>query len=457
MVRDSLSVILVGIAVLGLASGCGGPATNAAATHNVILISVDTLRADHLGCYGYPKPTTPRIDAFRRDAALFEQAIAHAPSTLASHASIFTSLLPSHHGASAANSFGVDPEAITLTEILKAEGYATASFNGGIQLDPIYGLDRGFDVYRAARPSVASADLLVDPVDMFDHAVDEAINWIETVETNRHEGFFLFLHTYELHHPYTPKPEALESIGAEYDGSLPKHISVDLLMRINDGDVELETGDLEHIISTYDAELRSVDTAFGRLIDFLREEELYDDTIIVFTSDHGEEFGERGFVGWHSHTLYDELLRVPLLVKLPGAAHAGASVEEQVRGIDIAPTILAALGLDAPAGFEGVSLLGPLSGSGSVPEHAVSRKDVVITDDFASVRTPDWKWFRGSLFHLASDPEEATEVSGANMDTGEALSAKLEELSATRPRPAPHKVVPDEELLNQLRSLGYVK
>ena len=198
-------------------------------------------------------------------------------------------------------------------------------------------------------------------------------------------------------------------------------------------------------------------TAFGRLIDFLHEEELYDDAIIVFTSDHGEEFGERGFVGWHSHTLYDELLRVPLLVKLPGAAHAGVSVDEQVCGIDIAPTILAALGLDAPAGFEGVSLLGPLSGAGSVPEYAVSRKDVVITDDFASLRTPDWKWSRGSLFHLASDPEEATEVSGAHRHTSEALSAKLEELIATRPRPAPNKVEPDEELLKQLRSLGYVK
>ena len=386
MVRDSLVVIFVGIAVIGLASGCGGPAPMAP-THNVILISIDTLRADHLGCYGYPKPTTPEIDVFRRDAALFEQAIAHAPSTLPSHASIFTSLLPSHHGASVANSFGVDSEAVTLTEILKAEGYATAAFNGGLQLDPIYGLDRGFDVYDAVRPSVASADLVVDPVDMFDHAVDEAIHWIENIEINRRERFFLFLHTYELHHPYTPTPEALESIGADYDGSLPKDISVDLLRRINDGDVELEPGDLEHIISSYDAELRSVDTAFGRLIDFLREEDLYADAIIVFTSDHGEEFGERGFVGWHAHTLYDELLRVPLLVKLPGAEHAGASLEPQVRGINVAPTILAALELDAPVEFEGVSLLGLLSGSGSVPEHAVSRKDVVITDDFASIRT----------------------------------------------------------------------
>jgi len=435
---------------VGLVSGC----KRTTPSPHVILISVDTLRADHLGCYGYRKDTTPRIDDFRGDAALFEEAIAHAPSTLPSHASIFTSLLPSHHGASVANSFGVAPGAITLTEILKAEGYATASFNGGIQLDPIYGLDRGFDVYAAARPSVAIADLLVDPVDMFDHAVDEAMRWIET---SRDDPFFLFLHTYELHHPYTPKPEILELFAADYDGSLPNDISVDLLKRINDGDVELAAGDLGHIIATYDAELRSVDAAFGRLIDFLRDEGLYDNAIIVLTSDHGEEFGEHGFVGWHSHTLYDELLRVPLIMKLPGSEYAGASAAYQVRGIDVAPTILEKLGLDAPSSFEGTSLLGPLAGSSNVPEHAVSRKDVLMTDDFASIRTRDWKWFRGRMFHLASDPEETTDVAGANLVTGEELSAKLEELVATRPRPAPHKVEPDEELLKQLRSLGYLK
>ena len=143
---------------------------------------------------------------------------------------------------------------------------------------------------------------------MFDHAVDEAIAWIHTVETKGARALLSVPAHLRAAYPYTPTPEALESIGADYDGSLPKDISVDLLKRINDGDVELEPSDLEHIISSYDAELRSVDTAFGRLIDFLREEELYDDAIIVFTSDHGEEFGERGFVGWHAHTLYDELL-----------------------------------------------------------------------------------------------------------------------------------------------------
>ena len=450
MTRKTLAAITVVVVVVGLVSRW----YRTTPSPNVILISVDTLRADHLGCYGYFKDTTPRIDDFRGDAALFEEAIAHAPSTLPSHASIFTSLLPSHHGASVANSFGVDPGAITLTEVLKAEGYATASFNGGIQLDPIYGLDRGFDVYVAARPSVAIAELLVEPVDMFDHVVDEAIRWIET---SRDEPFYLFLHTYELHHPYTPKPEFLELFAADYDGSLPNDISVDLLKRINDGEVELAAGDLAHIINTYDAELRSVDAAFGRLIDFLRDEGLYDNAIIVLTSDHGEEFGEHGFVGWHSHTLYDELLRVPLIIKLPGSEHAGASADSQVRGIDVAPTILEKLGLDAPSSFEGTSLLGPLAGSPNVPQHAVSRKDVLVTDDFASIRTRDWKWFRGHLFDLANDPGEENEDSKANETVAASMEEKLDELVGARPIPPPHVVKPDPELLERLRSLGYIQ
>lgn len=430
-------------------AACGGGGNG----HHVILISVDTLRADHLGCYGYGSPTTPRIDAFRKDASLFREAIAHAPSTLPSHASMLTSLLPSHHGASVANNFGLDPNAATLTEILKDEGYRTASFNGGIQLDPLYGLDRGFDVYEAARPSVASADLLVDPVDMFDHAVDRAIEWIATSSDG---PFFLFLHTYEAHHPYTPDSKILAFLEPEYDGPLPKDISVDLLQKINRGEVTIDDADRAHIIAAYDAEIRSVDDAFGRLVDFLRERGLYDDTIIVFTSDHGEELGEHGFMGWHSHTLFDELLRVPLLVKLPGTLYAGTSAIDPVREIDIAPTILAELGLDAPDAFEGTSLLGVLDGTGSVPPFAVSRKDVVVSDDFASVRTAEWKWFRGQLFDLANDPGETRNVAEEHPDVAAALSRTLAELVAARPRPEPHEVRPDPELLKKLRSLGYI-
>jgi arylsulfatase A-like enzyme len=447
--RALLRSVLVLVAAFAASVSCRAPQRP-----NVILISIDTLRADHLGCYGYTKNTTPRIDAFRRGAALFEQAIAHAPSTLPSHASIFTSLLPSHHGASVARSSGLDPGALTLTEILQREGYRTASFNGGIQLDPLYGLARGFDTYESARPSVASAEVLVDPVDRFDHAVTEGMKWLRERER---EPFFLFLHTYETHHPYTPDPDRLAPMNPGYAGSLPDQISVDLLQRINARELEVGEADLDHIIAAYDAELASVDAAFGKLVEFLEREHLFDNAVILVTSDHGEEFGEHGFVGWHSHSLYDELLRVPLLIKLPGSRGAGRSIEAQVRGIDLAPTILDELGLPIPPSFEGESLGPAIAGAGKPEEHAVSQKDVAVPEDEASIRTLAWKWTQGRLFHLPSDGLETTDVSDANRETAEFLSRALEGLLKARPKPPDHHVEPDEELLKKLRSLGYIK
>jgi arylsulfatase A-like enzyme len=343
---------------------------------------------------------------------------------------------------------------VTLAEILKRGGYETASFNGGIQLDPLYGLARGFDTYVSARPSVASADLLVDPVDRFDHAVTEGMEWMRD---RKAKPLFMFLHTYETHHPYTPDPALLALMDPDYGGSLPDDIGVDLLKRINDGEMEIDDADLDHVIAAYDAELRSVDAAFGKLVDFLEQEGLYDDAVILVTSDHGEEFGEHGFVGWHSHSLYDELLRVPLLVKLPGSRGGGRSVAAQVRGIDLAPTILDELGLTIPESFEGTSLLPAIVGSSDVPEYAVSQKDVPIPDEEASIRTLAWKWSRGRLFHLPSDPLETTDVSQANLDTAQGLSGALDGLLKARPQPPRYHVEPDEELLKKLRSLGYIK
>jgi arylsulfatase A-like enzyme len=230
-----------------------------------------------------------------------------------------------------------------------------------------------------------------------------------------------------------------------------------LLTRINDGEIEIDDADLGHIVAAYDAEIRSADAAFGKLVDFLRNEGLYDDAVILVTSDHGEEFGEHGRVGWHSHSLYDELLRVPLLIKLPGSRYGGETVAAQVRGIDLAPTILDELGVAVPESFEGTSLLPLIGGSADGPEHAVSEKDVVLPDEEAAIRTLTWKWSRGRLFHLPSDGLETTDVSQANTGTAQALSRSLDELLNARPRPAPRHVEPDAELLEKLRSLGYIK
>lgn len=421
---------------------------------NVIVVSIDSLRADHVGAYGYSKPTTPRIDAFRHDAILFREAISQAPSTLPSHASILSSLIPTHHGASVANSFGIDPSVPLLTERLAEADYATASFNGGIQLDPIYGLDRGFDRYEAARPSTAGANVLVEPKDKFDFVVDASMEWIDS---HRESSFFLFLHTYEMHHPYTPEPEILALFEDDYAGPLPAQISVNLLEAINAGEIAFDTSDLNHIISAYDAELHSVDMAFGRLIDFLRKENLYDASLIIVTSDHGEEFGEHGMIGWHSHTLYDELLKVPLVLKLPDSEAAGTIVETQANGIDLAPTILERVGLDVPPSFEGKSLLGRVCKESAVARHSVSQRDVPLPASISSIRSNDWKWLDGGLFDLDADPDETIDVSKQNPTVAADLARQLDAFVGARPPTASHVVVPDRDLIENLRALGYAE
>ncbi|MDH3255391.1 MAG: sulfatase, partial [Acidobacteriota bacterium] len=384
---------------------------------NVILISIDTLRADHLASYGYEKATSPHLDRLRADAVQFEQAIAQAPSTLHSHASILSSLLPHHHRASWAAKTRLPEEVTSLPEILHSAGYQTAAFTGGGQMDRVFGLDQGFDVYR--QPGS----------ERFQGTVRSALEWLQEA---KQAPFFLFLHSYEPHHPYAPAPEYARLFEHDYSGPLPAAISVDLLRQINRDEVEIDADDLEHIIATYDAEIRSMDDGLGHLVEWLRQMELYDDTMIVFTSDHGEEFGEHGRIGWHSHSLYDELLRVPLVVKLPGAAHAGASVSDVVRSLDIAPTILATIGLPAPEDFAGTSLFPLIEGTPAPGLVAVSRMDRSSRRDISSVRTASWKLYRNQLFNLDLDAEEQWDAAVNHPDVVADLERQLVEAVNSR-------------------------
>ena len=409
---------------------------------NVLLISIDTLRADRLGCYGYARPTSPSIDAFAKDAVVFRQAIAQAPSTLPSHASILTSLHPHEHQASVARKTALPPAVLTLAEVLRSEGFATAAYTGFGQLDPIYGLDQGFETYERA------------PSDAFLGTVEAAIAWLRRAP---HRPWFLFLHTYETHHPYAAEARFLDVFDDAYDGPLPRAIDIDLLKRINRGELALGANDLQHLRNAYDAEIRSMDEAFGKLMRFLRKKGLYDDMLVILTSDHGEEFGEHGKVGWHSHTLYDELLKVPLVIKLPGSRAAGRAPESQVRSIDIAPTVLGAVGVDAPAAFRGADLVRWLD-AGEAPELvAVSERDARgRTRVRSSLRTDGWKLWSPRLFDLSADPAETVDVAEKHADLARELEASLAELLSRAPTDAPREVEPGTETIERLRALGYV-
>ena len=426
------------------AAGCArAPAPPAPA---VVFVSIDTLRPDHLGCYGYPQPTSPEIDRFRDEAVLFQQAVAHAPSTLSSHASMFTSLLPPHHGASVHGQSAVVPHATLLAEVLREAGFATASFNGGGQLHPAWGLDRGFDVYESFAES--DGDRLGE--DTFRERLAAAAGWIESV---RDEPFFLFLHTYEVHHPYTPEPERLAQMETGYEGKLPGRISIRVLEKINDGTKTLRPGDLEHIVAAYDAEIASADAGFAELLALLRRLGRYESSLIILTSDHGEAFGERGRIGWHGDTLYDEQLRIPLVVRLPGGRLAGTTVGDQARGVDLAPTILSLLGLPVPEQFSGTAI--DLAGR-ETDRRAPTLAVVDGSSNELAVRIPRWKWYQGRLYDLASDPGETTDVAGTHSETERDLSGSLAELLQSRERAGPTPIEVDKDLHERLKALGYV-
>lgn len=420
---------------------------------NLVLISIDTLRADHVGAYGYPLATTPHIDGLAKDGLRSSQCVAHAPTTLASHASLLTSLLPQHHGASIPRESRLSEQAVTLAEVLTEHGYRTASFNGGIQLDAAYGLDRGFEVYESARSHDAHAPALTGPEDRLRDGVERAIHWLDETP----EPFFLFLHSYEIHHPYTPDPEYLQLFDAGYEGDLPDHISVELLERINADPAPLPPEDLAHIVHAYDAELRSADEAIGQLIAYLQERSLYDDTLIVVTSDHGEEFGEHGEVGWHAHSLYDELLLVPLIIKFPGSRLAGVVEDGQARGIDVAPTALAALGIEAPASYTGRDLAAARDAHAT---GAVSMHDIPGNVPLWTLRTEKWKLKRVGrevLFDLAADPGERRDVFGQHPEQALQLRRLGETLLGERTRPEDIPAELNTRTQQQLRELGYIE
>ena len=436
-------LLTIAVIVSGLVSACAR--RDPEPRPNVILISMDTLRPDHLGCYGYERDTSPSLDALCEDAAIFQQAIAQAPSTLHSHASMFTSLLPHHHQATWSAKTRVPEAAITIAEVFQQAGYRTAAFTGGGQMDRVFGLDQGFEVFD-------------QPVSQrFEGTVWRALEWLGSDDAR---PFFLFLHSYEVHLSYTPRAEYLELFDAGYSGALPDEIDLDLIEKINRDEIAFDDDDLRHVIAAYDAEIRSADVGLANLLRYLDNQDLYEDTLIVFTSDHGEEFGEHGKVGVHSHTLFDELLRVPLIIKFPGSAFAGSRVSPQVRSIDIPATVVAAVGLPIPEQFSGIDLRDVLSSTGGEKLVAVSRLDYPPEQPgTTSARTQRWKLLQGELFDLLNDPGEVWYASPSASDAEEV--EKLQEalrqaLEARDPFP-PEVVAPSDATLEELRALGYIQ
>jgi arylsulfatase A-like enzyme len=378
--------------ILGL--GCGA---SEAGIEGVLLVTVDTLRADHLSAYGGPDPT-PAFDAVAAEGVLVERAYTPTPSTGPAHASLFTGLYPWRHGV-LQNAAPLPDELVTLAMSLRERGFRTAAFVSSFILDGRFGFDRGFESYgfEATEKIVWRGQLRPRFYARGAATTDAALRWLHD---HRGERFFLWIHYFDPHAPYEP-PEGF---------ALPPGTDVDLDgRRVPSGlGSRSRLGDL---VRAYRGEVRYTDAELGRLLDSLREDGRLDRIALVVTSDHGEAFGDHGQLG-HGTTLYEELVRVPLLVRGPGIP-AGRRLPGPVQLEDLMPTLLDWLGLPVPPDLDGVSLLGWLRGAGAPPpRHTVLGRRRAYTDepDLFFARSGEIKWIgHGEDFDrydLSLDPRE---------------------------------------------------
>ena len=313
--------------------------TRAKAPRGIILISLDTLRADHLGTYGYHRNTSPAIDAFAKESVIFENAVVQSSWTLPSHMSIITSLYPSFHQV-VERSFSLADEHVTLAELIKKGGYQTAAFTDGGYVNTTFGFNQGFDIYEDQRIGIANI-------------IPKVKKWLDS---NKSEPFFLFIHCYDIHSPYNPPlPYNSTFHDFAYTGSLiPSNNNI---LKAKRNKIKVDDEDLRHFIALYDGGIRYTDEKIGAFLNYLKDDELYDQSLIIITSDHGEEFREHNSFG-HGQTLYYRPdLHVPLIIRIPNFPKKEIKISELVQSIDLLPTILDIAKLPAHPPAQGKSLL----------------------------------------------------------------------------------------------------
>jgi len=438
------------------------PLVAGASGRPIILVSLDTMRGDRLGAAGYPKPVTPHLDSLAREGVMFEQATSTAPWTLPSHASIFTSLLPFNHG-STRETRPLRPSLSTLAERLRNAGYRTAAFTGGAYVSSGFGFGQGFEIYEDHDEGKEQGGRKIAAA---------ALAWVRSVQD---QPFFVFVHTYEIHFPYTHTKFVDESFISQ--GLKP--MDVEELAAVHSGKKVLPPEYRRFESELYDGGVASADTVMGGMLEQMDKEGILDRAILVVLSDHGDDLWDHDdfWSPGHGHSVYQELLHVPLIIRAPGLVAAGGRIRTPVSLLDVLPTLLAFEGIPGEPEDQGRSLAPYLSrGSepASVPMNAeateygpdrFARRDgnlkVIITPKPEDVRAGVTVHLRPlEVFDLLSDPGEKHDLSAA---PPQEASATIEELWKRiervwrRGSGADHNGPIPKELQEQLRSLGYVR
>ena len=396
---------------------------------NVVVVTIDTLRSDHVHCYGYQDIKTPTLDALAQRGVLFEQAVAQAPLTAPSHASIFTGEYPTRHQVRDTGGFILPSSSITLATILQKHGWDTAAFIGSAVLKKEFGFNLGFDFYDDKMPKPGHGDqYLEEPSRPAEMVIDHAINWLNT-QSGR--PFFLWVHLYDPHMPYTPPSPFRE----EYRGH------------------------------PYDGEIAYTDQQLGRLIDVL-DKKAPKNTIIAVLSDHGESLGQHGEYT-HGIFLYDSTLKIVFMMAGPGIP-AGMQIKRQVRSIDFLPTVLDLMGGKAlvPHQVQGTNLVPAFSGNpvdtGTSYEETLYPKINMGWSELRGIRTDHWMYIRApksELYDLTQDPGETTNVIQKDPLQAERLNSILSGVISAEGHGTTEKVklgLMKPQTEQELSSLGYL-
>ena len=487
--RRTESLLLFAAAVL--VSCTANPPPEPVNPVNLVLISIDSLRADHVRAYGYHRDTSPTLDRLASEGTLFENVVAESSWTLPTHMTMLTGLPAQTHGVEYFSGSQLADSYTTLTEKLARQGYRTFGVFSGPYLHPVFGFARGFDSYESAMgptvyddesfdPNVPGSDAGVKETNFMSHrnitshlVTEKAI---ELVGASGDDPFFLFLHYFDVHFDYVPPEELWRRFDPDYQGSM----TGEEFQENDEINAHMNPRDLEHLIALYDAEILYTDQQIGYLIDALDRNGLSEKTLVVVTADHGVEFFEHGDKG-HYRTLFDEVLKVPLIVRLPGRVRAGARVAAQVRHLDILPTLLSFAGISDSdsllAQVGGTSLADVLEGR-EPPSSLPAISSLRRSGYWASLRTPSLKYIvkrEGDtqtefLYDLEKDPTEQRPVSWIDGETSDSATRETfddlrrsllqKESTAFAARAVPEGAE-DVELpagvRDELRSLGYIQ
>jgi arylsulfatase A-like enzyme/tetratricopeptide (TPR) repeat protein len=426
------------------------PAVAVDSTHpNIILITLDTTRADRMGFLGSKRGLTPNLDAMARQGVVFTRAYAHVPITTASHTTILTGTYPQFNRV---DDFGIplSPRLPYLPDFLHAQGYHTGAFVGSLILDPLDGtapgFDRGFEIYDAGfHLRRHGMDRYKSVERRAGDVVNHALAWLSQLENG---PFFLWIHLYDAHDPYDPPPPFKERFASQ----------------------------------PYDGEIAYTDSAVGKLLDELRKHGLYDETLIAVMADHGESLGAHG-ENTHGIFLYDETLHVPLLFKLPASHAAGKKIDTRARLVDVAPTILQEAGLPVPKEMQGESLAPLMNKIATNPPHPAGRvsppalpgnsqeedRPAYAETDYphrafgwsslGALRTGKYLYIRApdrELYNETSDPESAHNLAAGSKAVADTIATQLDAFRARTSQTLIELAKPDAEQTRKLQALGYV-